>query len=81
MSGRHQATVKRKCADEFNFAVMESYFLSNPVVDRGKPIKGFRRRTISGKKEVCLSWVNKVFLIKQKPSGKKKNGFQHLRLR
>ena len=68
-SGRHQATLKRKCADEFNFAVMECYFFCNPVVE-----------IISGMKKVCLSWVNKIFLIKQEPLGKI-NGFQHLRLR
>ena len=43
--GRHQTTAtKRKWTKELNVVVMECYFLSNPVDEDGKPIRGYRQR-------------------------------------
>ncbi|XP_063599202.1 uncharacterized protein LOC134775604 [Penaeus indicus] len=42
--GRHHATARTGWTKEKNIAVMECYFLSNPVDENGKPSRGYRRR-------------------------------------
>ena len=42
--GRHHATARTGWTKEMNVAVMECYFLSTPVDENGKPIRGYRRR-------------------------------------
>ena len=42
--GRHPATARTGWTKEMNIAVMECYFLSNPVDENDKPIRGYRRR-------------------------------------
>ena len=42
--GRHPITAKRKWNKELNVAVMECYFLSDPVDINGRPIRGYRQR-------------------------------------
>ena len=42
--GRHPATARKGWSKEMNIAVMECYYLSNPVYDNGKPVRGYRRR-------------------------------------
>ena len=42
--GRHHATARIGWTKDMNIAVMECYFLSNPVDEDGKPIRGHRRR-------------------------------------
>jgi len=42
--GRHQTTTKKKWTKQLNKAVMECYYLSNPVDESGKPVRGYRRR-------------------------------------
>ena len=42
--GRPHATARTGWTKEKNVAVMECYFLSNPVDEYGKPIRGYRRR-------------------------------------
>ena len=41
--GRHPATARTGWTKEMNIAAMECYFLSNPVDEIGKPIRGYRR--------------------------------------
>ena len=41
--GRQPATARTGWTKEMNIAVMEFYFLSNPVDEIGKPIRGYRR--------------------------------------
>ena len=42
--GRHPTTAKRKWNKELNVAVMECYFLSNPINENGRPVRGYRQR-------------------------------------
>ena len=42
--GRHHATARTGWTKEMNVAVTECYFLSTPVDENGKPIRGYRRR-------------------------------------
>ena len=42
--GRYPTTAKKKWTKELNTAVMECYFLSDPVNEDGKPIRGYRQR-------------------------------------
>ena len=42
--GRHQSTARTGWTKEMNIAVMDYYFLSNPVDENGKPIRGYGRR-------------------------------------
>lgn len=42
--GCHHATARTGWTKEMNVAVMECYFLSEPVDESGKPIRGYRRR-------------------------------------
>ena len=49
--GRHPATARTGWSKEMNIAVMECYYLSNPVDDNGKPVRGYRRRMHSFWKE------------------------------
>ena len=47
----HLATARTGWSKEINIAVMECYYLSNPVDDNGKPVRGYRRRMHSIWKE------------------------------
>ena len=49
--GRHPATARTGWSKEMNIAVMECYYLSNPVDDNGKPVRGYRQRMHSFWKE------------------------------
>ncbi|XP_065051764.1 uncharacterized protein LOC135681303 [Rhopilema esculentum] len=42
--GRHPTTARTGWSKSMNVAVMECYFLSKPVNDDGKPVRGYRRR-------------------------------------
>ena len=42
--GSHQKTARTKWSKEIDVAVMESYFLSRPFDEEGKPIRGYRKR-------------------------------------
>ena len=42
--GSHQKAARTKWSREMNVAVMESYFLSRPFDEEGKPIRGYRKR-------------------------------------
>ena len=42
--GRHHATAKIKWNKELNTTVMECYYLSNPVDENDRPIRGYRQR-------------------------------------
>ena len=58
ISGHHEVNAKRRWIEDFNYALMEYYFSSNPVGDRGRPIKGFRQRTHHIWKERSLLDLN-----------------------
>ena len=49
--GRHPATARTGWSKEMNIAVTEYYYLSNPVNDNSKPVRGYRRRMHSLWKE------------------------------
>ena len=51
VSDRHPATARTGWSKEMNTAVMECYYISNPVDDNGKPVRGYRRRIHSIWKE------------------------------
>ena len=40
----HHATARKSWNREGNIAVMECYFLSKPMDEEGKPLRGYRRR-------------------------------------
>ena len=42
--GRHPTTARTRWSKSMNVAVMECYFLSKPLNDDGKPVRGYRRR-------------------------------------
>ena len=42
--GRHPATVRMKGSRDMNIAVMECYYLSKPVDESGRLLKGYRQR-------------------------------------
>ena len=51
--GRHPATARVKWSGYMNIAVMECYYLSKPVDESGRPVRGYRRECmLSGRKEV-----------------------------
>jgi len=41
---RHHATARMSWTREVNIAVMECYFLSKPMDEEGKPLRGYRKR-------------------------------------
>ena len=63
--GRHQATAKRKWPRELNRVVMECYFLSNPVDENGKPIRGYRQRMHRAWKEKGMFEIKEQNLCDQ----------------
>ena len=42
--GRNQATARRGWSKDLNVAIMECYYLSKPIDEDGKPIRGYRKR-------------------------------------
>ena len=42
--GRHHVTARRGWGRKLNIAVMGCYYLSKPINDEGKPIRGYRKR-------------------------------------
>ena len=41
---RHPATSRMKWSRDMNIAVMECYYLSQPVDESGRPVRGYRQR-------------------------------------
>ena len=50
---RHYATARESWNREVNVAVMECYFLSKPMDEDGKPLRGYGRRMHAIWKEGC----------------------------
>ena len=44
--GRHRVTARKGWDRQLNIAVMECYYLSKPVNDERKPIRGYRNKVI-----------------------------------
>ena len=42
--GRHEKTARTRWFKEMNVTVMACYFLSRPFDEKGKPIRGYRKR-------------------------------------
>ena len=64
-SGRHHATAKLQWGKVINIAVMECYYLSKPVDENNKLVRGYRRRMHSMWKEKELFTCNEQRLCDQ----------------
>ena len=62
---RHHATARKSWNREVNIAVMECYFLSKPMDEEGKPLRGYRRRMHAIWKERCQMVVTEQRLCDQ----------------
>ena len=62
---RHHATARKSWNREVNIAVVECYFLSKPMDEEGKPLRGYRRRMHAIWKERCHIVVTEQRLCDQ----------------
>ena len=63
--GRYQATAKTKWNKQMNIAVMECYYMSCPVDEGGKPVRGYRKRMHDAWKERGLMNISEQRLCDQ----------------
>ena len=70
--GRHPATVRMKWSRDMNIAVMECYYLSKPVNENGRPVRGYRQRMHAVWKERGLQKITEQRLCDQARAIRKK---------
>ena len=63
--GRYHATAKTKWNKQMNIAVMECYYMSCPVDEGGKPVRGYRKRMHYAWKERGLMNISEQRLCDQ----------------
>ena len=63
--GRYQATAKTKWNKQMNIAVMECYYMSCPIDEDGKAIRGYRKRMRNSRKEGDLINISEQRLCDQ----------------
>ena len=73
--GRHPATVRMKWSRDMNIAVMECYYLSKPVDENGRPVRGYRQRMHAVWKERGLQKITEQRLCDQARAIRKNEWF------
>ena len=63
--GRHPATARKRWNRDINIAVMECYYLSKPVDESGRPVRGYRQRMHAVCKERGLPKITEQRLCDQ----------------
>ena len=63
--GRHPATARMKWSRNMNIAVMGCYYLSKPVDESGRPVRGYRQRMHAVRKERVLPKITEQRLCDQ----------------
>ena len=79
--GRHPATARMKWSRDMNIAVMECYYLSKPVDESGRPVRGYRQRMHAVWKERGLPKITEQRLCDQARVIRKNEWFTSLELR
>ena len=78
--GRHPATVRMKWSRDINIAVMECYYLSKPVDESGRPVRGYRQRMHAVWKERGLPKITEQRLCDQARAIRKNEWFTFVEL-
>ena len=78
--GRHPATARMKWSRDMNIAVMECYYLSKPVDESGRPVRGYRQRMHTVWKERGLPKITEQRLCDQARMIRKNEWFTSLEL-
>ena len=78
--GRHPATARMKWNRDMNIAVMECYYLSKPVDESGRPVRGYRQRMHAVWKERGLPKITEQRLCDQARAIRKNEWFTSVEL-